>query len=346
MAEKRLYSWALIAGLAAASAGCATTTSPLGNKPSWMSSLGQSVKSGTGKVAAALTPSSQKTDEPTPSPNGKAGPSVFVAMAQLLERNERYDAAEAQYKKALDADANNLAALMGYARMEDRRNNLEQATKLYQRAAKRYPKDPSVHNDLGLCYHRRGQFDQATKELKRAIELDGKNKLYHDNLASVYVDQGKTKEALAQLVGAHGDAIGHYNLGFLLEQKQSHEKALVHFRKAAETDPSLTAAQEWVSRLSPETRMPGSRPQIVARPLPVVNQTPANPYVAPKVVAPTTVEAQAIPASGAYAADPSNPRVATRGIQFPQAAAGAENAGDAMPPIPETAANRLPSVVR
>jgi tetratricopeptide (TPR) repeat protein len=262
-------------------------------------------------------------------------------MAQLHERNERYEAAETQYKKALDIDANHLDALMGYARLEDRRNDLELATKLYQRAAKRYPKNSSVHNDLGLCYHRRGQLDQATRELKRAIELDGKNKLYHDNLASVYVDQGKTKEALAQLVGAHGDAIGHYNLGFLLEQKQSHEKALVHFRKAAETDPSLTAAQEWVVRLSPESRMPGSRTQIGARPLPVVNPTAASPDAAPKAE-----EAQLVPASGAYPADPSNPRVATRGIQFPHAVAGAENAGDAVPPVPETAGNRLPNVTR
>jgi Flp pilus assembly protein TadD len=306
-----------------------------------MDSFGQSVKSGTGKVAAVFSSSSQKTEEPSPPPNGKAGPGVFVAMAQLHERNERYDDAEAQFKKALDLDPNHLGALMGYARMQDRRNNLEQATKLYQRAAKRYPKNPSVHNDLGLCYHRRGQFDQATRSLKRAIELDGKNKLYHDNLASVYVDQGKTKEALAELVTAHGDAIGHYNLGFLLEQKQSHDKALVHFRKAAETDPSLAAAQEWVARLSPEPRMPGAGTQIAARPLPVVNQRAAKPSVAPKAA-----EAQLVPTSGAYAADPSNPRVATRGIQFPQVAPGAENAGDAVPPVPETANNRLPSVAR
>ncbi|HEY2895378.1 MAG TPA: tetratricopeptide repeat protein, partial [Pirellulales bacterium] len=131
------------------------------------------------------------------------------------------------------------------------------------------------------------------------------------------------------------------NLGFLLEQKQSHEKALVHFRKAAETDPALAAAQEWVARLSPESRMPSSRAQIAARPLPVVNQIAASPDVAPKAAA-----AQLVPASGAYQADPGNPRVTTRGIQFPQAVPGAENAGDAMPPVPETASNRLPNVTR
>ena len=44
--------------------------------------------------------------------------------------------------------------------------------------------------------------------------------------------------------------VGHYNLAYLLEQKADHKAALTHFQVAAQKDPSLLAAQQWVARLS------------------------------------------------------------------------------------------------
>jgi tetratricopeptide (TPR) repeat protein len=103
---------------------------------------------------------------------------------------------------------------------------------------------------MGLCYQHHDMLPQAVKSLQRAVELSGDHKLYRNNLAAVYVDQGKTKEALAQLTIAHGEAVGHYNLAFLLVKKQDNAAALAHFRKAAEMDPALAAAQQWIAKLS------------------------------------------------------------------------------------------------
>ena len=122
-----------------------------------------------------------------------------------------------------------------------------------------------MHNDLGLCYHRRGMLPEATKELARAVELNPDSKLYRNNLAAVYVDQGKYSEALRQLTMAHGEAVGHYNLGYFLTQKNQPELAKIEFQKAAEADPQLVPAQQWLARLA-EPPMHGGA-QLAAGPI-------------------------------------------------------------------------------
>jgi len=327
--------------------GCTSLTSaqPPSNQPSFWDKIGDSVKSGTSKVAAAVTPkSSPSTVVPTPPPSGKAGPGVYLAMARMSEQAGKFDEAESQYQKALELDPNHLPSLLGYAHMEDARNNMEAATKIYQRALKKHAKDPQVHNDLGLCYHRRAMLNEATKELKRAVELKPDNKRYRNNLAAVYVDRAMNKEALAQLTAAHGEAVGNYNLGFLLEQKQEHQAALSHFRVAAEKDPTLEAAQAWVAQLS------GQRP--------FLDRQPAEAMVADRRAAATVPAAPAMPAAApAYGQQrmpvPSDapagvvrPRNEPPGLQFPQARRPTDPS-DAMPPLPESNRqefNRLPIV--
>ena len=250
MAHKLVCTLALAIALPASS-GCTSASKPVAHQQSFADKLTTSVKSGTTKMIAAVKPkSSSSKDVPMTSPSGKPGPAVFVAAAQMHESAGNQAEAEANYRKALDLDPNDVAALVGYARLEDRQGNFEAATRFYQRAIKKHPKDASVRNDLGLCYHRRAMLPEAARELKRAVELDDDNKLYRNNLAAAYVEQGKNKEALVHLTAAHGKSVGHYNLGYLLVQKQDQAGALEQFRLAAESDGNLVAAQEWIARLS------------------------------------------------------------------------------------------------
>ena len=150
----------------------------------------------------------------------------------------------------------------------------------YKRALKKHSKDATVHNDMGLCYHRRGMLNDANKALTTAVELEPHKKLYRDNLAAVLVDQGKTEDALAQLTKAHGEPVGNYNLAYLLVQKHDNAQALHHFQRAAQLDPTLTAAHHWIAQLSP-----GSAP-VATRPVAMVAQRQPNPGYPPTADAP------------------------------------------------------------
>jgi Flp pilus assembly protein TadD len=320
--------------LAVLSGGCAAPASKRPTEKSFVDKFSASVKSGTSKMAAAMTPKpSQQPDRDT-SPNGEPGPNVFVAVAQMHERTGKYDEAEAHYRKALAVDAKHLDALVGFARLEDRRSNFEAATRLYRRAIKMHPKNASVHNDLGLCYHRRGMLPDATRELKRAVELDGVNKLFRNNLAAVYVEQDQHDLALAQLTAAHGSAVGHYNLGYLLVQKGNRREALDHFRKAGQIDHNLIAAEQWVAKLSlppgayasqAGDAAPAGTPQgNYAAPV----QTTANPaYVAQRIVRPQAQPTQYVPTNGPVATPYAQPPAGTQTPPWqPQS--------DPMPPVP------------
>lgn len=333
MAKHTLSRLALAASLSALAGGCASPTNNPPHQQSFVDKLGADVKSGTSKMIAAVTPKEQKLPTPAPSPNGQPGPNVFVAVARMHERSGNLDEAEASYRKALEIKPYHLDALVGYARLEDRRSNFEAATRLYQKAIRKYPKNAHVRNDLGLCYHRRGHLPEATRELKRAVELEGDNKLYRNNLAAVYVEQGKDKEALAQLTAAHGKSVAHYNLGYLLLQKRRQQEALQHFQIAAQIDPNLIAAQQWVAKLSTPrgpyvspagaTAVAGMPPRASYPP----QQQPATPYVAQRVAPQPTYAPQYTPQTGgAHVSQYGSPQIGAQPAPSGQS--------DPMPPLP------------
>jgi Tfp pilus assembly protein PilF len=303
--------WTVVTLSAVLAAGCATTTTrPTSlQTQSWTDKVGASVKSGTEKLSAALSPKPDAPSQPGPAVDKKPGPAVFVAMAEVHERSGNIEEAETQLRKALAVDPNHLGALLAYAHLEDRQRNFEAATKYYQRALRKHPKNATVHNDMGLCFHRRGKLDDAAKALRQAVELEPHKKLYRDNLAAVLVDQGKTPEALTQLKAAHGEAVGNYNLGYLLVQKKDAAGALHHFQRAAQLDPSLTQAREWIAHLAPGMPpAPGqSAPMVAQRP-------PQAPYTPGSIATDAPYARREPPVTGpaSYATAPAGQRQTSR----------------------------------
>ncbi len=204
----------------------------------------------------------------------KPGPELNVAMAQMAESAGKVDEAEKQYRKALELKPQHVPALLGLARLKDRAGQLETATKYYRKATAANPQDSRPFNDLGLCYHRRGMPKESVESMQKAIALHPDRKLYRNNLAAVLVDMNRPDAALEQLVAADTQAVGHYNLGYLLMKKGDESAALAAFRAAAAEDPELEAAQQWVARLS----KPAGRQDIqVARQSPPLKNGRAKP---------------------------------------------------------------------
>jgi Flp pilus assembly protein TadD len=280
---------------------------------SWTQKFGASVKSGAGKLGAMVTPKPPAPGtEIVNGPPKKPSPAVYVALAEMHERNGNIEEAETQLRKALGMNPNHLGALLAYAHLEDRRRDFEEATKYYQKALKKHSKEASVHNDLGLCYHRRGMLTEANKSLSKAVELESHKKLYRDNLAAVLVDQGKPEEALTQLSKAHGEAVGNYNLAYLLVQKHDNQNALQHFRRAAQLDPGLAEAQQWVAQLTAPMGSPygppaGAAPMTAGQPAAVVARREPAPAYSPGSIATDRVSPSAY-----------TPPVGPQGYRVPQ----------------------------
>jgi len=195
----------------------------------------------------------------------------YVDAGNVCAKDNDAENARVNYHKALEMKPHHLGALLGLARLFDRQGQLDRATEHYLEAAKHHPGEAAVYNDLGLCYARQAKYDDAVKALSRAVELQPDRALYRNNIATVLVVQGRINEAIAHLTDAHGAAIAHYNVGFLLNKRGQHRQALEQFKLALQSDPSMTAAGQWIeslsSELTPESRQPvqvasGIRPGI------------------------------------------------------------------------------------
>lgn len=232
------YGW--FGGKQASTLGNPTTTS-LAPRPSLLASISE---------ALTIKPKVIPADDPlkvTEKP-GKVSAEVYLSAARLYENQGEFEAATGQYRKALEVAPKSLPALIGFARLQDRQSKFEEASRLYKKAIVAHPQSATAYNDLGLCQARHGQPEAALENIQKAVQLEPANKLYRNNAASVLVDMSRSTEALEHLVLAHGEAVAHYNLGFLLFQRDRNEQASEQFALAVEKDSSLVQAREMLNR--------------------------------------------------------------------------------------------------
>ena len=225
-----------------------------------------SITSAMAKVGDALTidPKVIPADDPVrlSSMPQHVGPEVFVATARAYEQQGQLDAAQEQYERALAAAPNDAGILVAYARLFDRQGAPQQALQVYDRALQANPTSALVLNDLALCRARQGDLPGSLQALSRAVEIEPKRAMYRNNLATVLAEAGRFDEAFQQLAAAHPPAVAHYNMGFLLQQRQRTAEARAHFAKCLELDPGLAAAQRQLAQLdnAPANGAPASGP--------------------------------------------------------------------------------------
>jgi len=178
-------------------------------------------------------------------------PELYIHAAKLLERQGRGPDAERQYEKALQIDPASLKAIVGLARLYHRSQRVDDAERAYEDAVRRHPTASVVYNDYGLFKAHRRQVGEAAKLLHQAVRLSPESKLYRNNLATVLIEAGRSEEAYAQMRNVHGEAVAHYNVGYLLHQGGHTRAAQVHFRRALAANPNLTAARQMLGETRP-----------------------------------------------------------------------------------------------
>jgi tetratricopeptide (TPR) repeat protein len=117
----------------------------------------------------------------------------------MYERMKKYDEAEAQFRKVIDANPRNAGALnyLGYM-LADRAVRLDEAHELIKKALDLDPQNGAYLDSMGWICYRQGKFADAEDLLVRALDRLGQDATVHDHLGDVYIKLGKTKEAIAQ----------------------------------------------------------------------------------------------------------------------------------------------------
>jgi len=124
---------------------------------------------------------------------------VAFMRAAMLEKQNKIDEAEAEFRKIIEANPQNASALnyLGYM-FADRNVKLPEAKDMISKALELDPNNGAYLDSLGWVYYRMGKLDEAEGALRQAIDRTGKDPTVRDHLGDVYFKQGKTKEAIGQ----------------------------------------------------------------------------------------------------------------------------------------------------
>ena len=123
---------------------------------------------------------------------------LYFMRGAMFERQKKYDASEAEFRKVLELDPQNAGALnyLGYM-LADRNVRLDEAFQMVKKAVDLEPDKGEYMDSLGWVYFRQGKLDDAIGQLQHALDRT-EDPTIHDHLGDVYAKLGKTREAIAQ----------------------------------------------------------------------------------------------------------------------------------------------------
>lgn len=121
---------------------------------------------------------------------------IYFMRGAMYEKMKKFDLAEAEFRKVLDANPSNISALnyLGYM-LADRNVRLQEAYDMVKKALDQDPNNGAYLDSLGWVLFRLNRLDEAETHLKRALDRTPKDPTIHDHLGDVYAKQGKLKDA-------------------------------------------------------------------------------------------------------------------------------------------------------
>jgi len=124
---------------------------------------------------------------------------ILFGRGVSYERSKQWEKAEADMLKALELQPEQPLVLnyLGYSWV-DMHRNIDQATRMIERAVQLRPNDGAIVDSLGWALYRLGRYEEAVVQLERAVELKGGDPVITDHLGDAYWRVGRQEEAKFQ----------------------------------------------------------------------------------------------------------------------------------------------------
>jgi tetratricopeptide (TPR) repeat protein len=120
-------------------------------------------------------------------------------LGAIFERQKKFDQAEVEFRKVLDANPRNASTLNYYGYMlADRGIRLEEAADLIKRALADDPGNAAYQDSLGWAYFKQNKLDEAEGFLRQAATRESHDPTILSHLGDVYAKMGKDSLAEAQ----------------------------------------------------------------------------------------------------------------------------------------------------
>ena len=176
---------------------------------------------------------------------------LYDRALQLGEKGQ-YEAAIAEWKKALEISPDDTSALVSKAHSSfgvalARAGRVDEAMAQFRKAIEIRPNNVQAHNNLGAALVQAGKLDEGIVQLREVLEVSPDYAEARNNLGDALLRKGTLDEAIAQfrkVLEVNPESAGvHFNLGRALARKGRLDEAIEHLQKAADADPGFAAAQ-------------------------------------------------------------------------------------------------------
>jgi len=171
--------------------------------------------------------------------------SALQSARRLHEAGRLQDAEEA-YRRALQADPNDVDALHLLGALLCQTGRFDAAVATMQRAVQCRPSDPVLHNNLGNALKDAGRLKEAETSYRQAIAQRADFAEAHCSLGSLLHGLGRFPEAEQCLRTALSinprHAYAHNYLGMVLSDLGQREAGMAAFRSALSIEPRLAQA--------------------------------------------------------------------------------------------------------
>jgi tetratricopeptide (TPR) repeat protein len=124
---------------------------------------------------------------------------VLFQRGAMYERMKKTELAEAEFRKVLEINPDDAAALnyLGYM-LADRNVKLPEALSLITKALELEPNSPAYLDSLGWVYFRMNRLPEAEENIRQALLRTPRDGTVHDHMGDVLLRESKVKEAIAQ----------------------------------------------------------------------------------------------------------------------------------------------------
>jgi len=122
--------------------------------------------------------------------------SAWTMLGGIYQNQKKYDQAEQEFHKVLEANPNNAEVLNNFGYMlADRGVRLEEATTMLQHALTVAPNNGAYLDSLGWAYYKQNKLAEAEEYLRKAVDREGRDPTILSHLASVFLKLGQNERA-------------------------------------------------------------------------------------------------------------------------------------------------------
>lgn len=166
-------------------------------------------------------------------------PETLFAVARILVAQGRDADAEPILRRLIAEHRQFVAGYCELAELQMRKRRLGDAVDTLAAGLAAAPNEPSLLNNLGMCWMLRDQHEKALEYFIRAAALAPDDARLRANVAAALGMQGRYDESLAVYRQVMNAAHAHYNLGVLSEARQDHDHAESQFAAARRLDSRM-----------------------------------------------------------------------------------------------------------